>query len=87
MGQVHSCARPVHTDGAAGGEIAIGALKGFLDVHCGARAGCAEFSWQGYDNNGPACCRGWLLIGTAGRLVGHFFIRNPDNSGLVCELV
>lgn len=35
--------------GAADGEIAFGALKGFLDVRYGARDGsaCAEFSWEG----------------------------------------
>ena len=74
-------------EGAAGGEIAFGALKGFLDVRYGARDGaaCADFSWQGYDDNDPACGRGWVIIGTAGRLVGHFFIHNADNSGFVCE--
>ena len=74
-------------EGAAGGEIAFGALKGFLDVRYGARDGaaCAEFSWQGYDDNDPACGRGWVIIGTAGRLVGHFFIHNADHSGFVCE--
>lgn len=48
-------------EGAAGGEIAFGALKGFLDVRYGARDGaaCAEFSWEGYDDNDPACGRGW----------------------------
>ncbi|MET4090113.1 hypothetical protein ABID60_005849 [Bradyrhizobium sp. S3.5.5] len=25
------------------------------------------------------------MIGTAGRLVGHFYIHNGDDSGLVCE--
>ena len=39
--------------GAADGEIAFGALKGFLDVRYGARDGAAsaEFSWQGHDEN------------------------------------
>jgi hypothetical protein len=34
--------------GAADGEIAFGALKGFPDVRYGSRDGsaCAEFSWQ-----------------------------------------
>jgi hypothetical protein len=47
--------------GAADGEIAFGALKGFLDVRYGARDGsaCAEFSWEGHDENDPACGRGW----------------------------
>ena len=36
--------------GAADGEIAFGALKGFLDVRYGTRDGSAsaEFSWEGY---------------------------------------
>lgn len=52
-------------EGAAGGEIAFGALKGFLDVRYGARDGaaCTEFSWQGHDDNDPACGRGWVIIG------------------------
>jgi len=25
------------------------------------------------------------MIGTAGRLVGHFYIHNADDSGFVCE--
>ena len=29
--------------------------------------------------------RGWAVIGTAGRLVGHFYIHNGDDSGFVCE--
>ena len=38
--------------GAADGEIAFVALKGFLDVRYGARDGsaCAEFSWEGKDD-------------------------------------
>jgi len=73
--------------GAADGEIAFGALKGFLDTRYGARDGaaCAEFSWEGHDENDPACGRGWVTIGTAGRLVGHVFIHNGDDSGFVCE--
>ena len=51
------------------GEIAFGALKGFLDVRYGARDGsaCAEFSWEGHDDNDPACGRGWVIIGIAGK--------------------
>jgi hypothetical protein len=80
---------PAHLtfEGPAYGEIAFGALKGFLDVHYGPRDGadCAAFSWQGYDDNDPACGRGWVIICTVGRLVGHFFIHNADHSGFVCE--
>ena len=69
------------------GEIACGAINGSLDVRYGSRDGaaCAEFSWEGHDENDPACGRGWVAIGTAGRLVGHFYIHNGDESGFVCE--
>jgi hypothetical protein len=55
--------------GDSDGEIAFGALKGFLDIRYGSRDGsaCAEFSWEGHDENDPACGRGWVVIGTAGR--------------------
>lgn len=73
--------------GAADGEIAFVALKGFLDVRYGARDGsaCAEFSWEGQDESDPACGRGWAALGSAGRLVGHIYIHNGDDSGFVCE--
>jgi hypothetical protein len=29
--------------------------------------------------------RGWVVLGTAGRLVGHFYIHNGDDSGFVCD--
>ena len=73
--------------GKSDGEIAFGAPKGFLDVRYGARDGsaCAEFSWEGHDENDPACGRGWAMIGTARRFVGHFYIHNGDDTGFVCE--
>ncbi|CCV13921.1 conserved hypothetical protein [Mesorhizobium sp. STM 4661] len=73
--------------GAAHGEIAFIALKGFLDVCYGSRDGAAiaEFSWDGFDENDPASGRGWAVLGSAGRLVGHIYIHNGDKSGFVCE--
>jgi hypothetical protein len=61
-------------EGKSDGEIAFGALKGFLDVRYGARDGsaCAEFSWEGHDENDPAGRRGWVIIGTVGWLVATF---------------
>ena len=57
-------------EGVEGGEIAFGTLKGFVDVRYGVRDGaaCAEFSWEGYDDKDPACGRGWVTRGTAGRV-------------------
>jgi hypothetical protein len=73
--------------GKSDGEIAFGALKGFLDVRYGARDGsaCAEFSWEGHDEKDPAGGRGWVRIGSTDRLVGHFYIHDGDDSGFVCE--
>jgi len=50
--------------GAADGEIAFGALKGFLDVRYGTRDGSAsaEFSWEGNDENDPASGRVYLEL-------------------------
>jgi hypothetical protein len=31
----------------------------------------------------PACGRGWASLGTAGRLVGHFYSHQGDESGFV----
>lgn len=73
--------------GKSDGKIAFGALKGFLDVSYGSRDGsaCAEFSWEGHDENDSSCGRGWAMIGTASRLVGHLYIHNGDDSAFVCE--
>ncbi|CCM80283.1 hypothetical protein BN77_p250007 [Rhizobium mesoamericanum STM3625] len=73
--------------GAADGEIAFVALKGFLDVRYGARDRSAyvEFSWEGRDESEQACRRGWAALGSAGRFVGHFYIHSGDDSGFVCE--
>jgi hypothetical protein len=69
------------------GKVAFGALIGFLDVRYGSRDGaaCAEFSWEGNDDNDAACGRGWAAIGSACRLVGHIYIYNGEDSGFVCE--
>lgn len=80
---------PAHItfEGDSEGEIVFGAVKGWLDVRYGSRDGaaCAEFSWEGHDESDTACGRGWVAIGTAGRLVGHIFIHCGDDSGFVCE--
>jgi hypothetical protein len=65
------------------GAFVFGTVKGWLDVRYGARDGsaCAEFSWEGLNDTDPASGRGWVILGTAGRLVGHIFIHNSDDSG------
>lgn len=73
--------------GANSGEIVFGAIEADLDVRYGSRDGvaCAEFCWEGSDDNTHASGRGWATSGTAGRLVGHIFIYKGDDSGFVGE--
>jgi hypothetical protein len=82
-------AEPAHItfEGDNGGSFAFVAVTGQMDVRYGARDGsaCAEFSWEGFDDAEPSSGRGWAVLGTAGRLVGHIFIHNGDDSGFVCE--
>lgn len=44
-------------------------------------AASAEFSWQGSDDGEDACGRGWVMIRTARRLLGHFLTHNAHDSG------
>jgi hypothetical protein len=71
-----------------GGELAFVAVEADLDVRYGSRDGsaCAEFSWEGSDDNTQASGRGWAALGTAGRLVGHIFIRRPDGERCHCNI-
>ena len=73
--------------GKDSGELVFAAVEADLDVRCGSRNGeaCAEFSWEGSDDNTHASGRGWAALGTAGRLVGHVFIHKGDDSGFVAE--
>ena len=44
--------------------------------------------WEDIDLLGAAHIasgRGWAVLGTAGRLVGHLFIHKGDDSGFVAE--
>ncbi len=73
--------------GAQGGEIAFVAVEGSLDVRYGTRDGIAtaEFTFEGFDEGNRISGRGWASLGTAGRLVGHVYIHNGEESGFVCE--
>jgi hypothetical protein len=73
--------------GKDGGKLEFLAIEADLDVRYGSRDGaaCAEFSWEGFDDGTPASGRGWVALGTAGRLVGHIFVHKGDDSGFVAE--
>lgn len=69
------------------GEMRFIAVTAWLDIRYDTRAGgpIAEFSWEGDDEGDEQSGRGWVAIGTAGRLVGHFYFHRGDDSGFVCE--
>ena len=69
------------------GQMRFIAVTAWLDIRYDARAGgpIAEFSWEGVDEGDQRCGRGWVMLGTAGGLVGHIFFHNGDDSGFVCE--
>lgn len=73
--------------GGQQGEMRFIAVTARLDIRYGARAGApvAEFSWDGFDEGDRCSGRGWLAAGTAGRLVGHLYFHEGDDSGFVCE--
>ena len=68
-------------------EMRFIAVTAWLDIRYDARSGepIAEFSWEGVDEGDQCSGRGRLDPGTAGRLVGHNFFHNGDDSGFVCE--
>ncbi|HEY2539591.1 MAG TPA: hypothetical protein VGI28_08880 [Stellaceae bacterium] len=84
-----TCSDPAHIafTGVDGGKLEFLAIEADLDVRYGSRDGaaCAEFSWEGFDDGTSVSGRGWVTLGTAGRLVGHIFIHKGDDSGFVAE--
>jgi hypothetical protein len=75
--------------GKDSGELVFVPVEADLDVRYGSCDGsaCAEYSWEGSDDNSHASGRGWAALGTAGRLVGHIFIHKGDDSGFVAKRV
>ena len=69
------------------GDLRLAAIDADLDIRYDARNGSpiAEFSFAGFDENDQVTGRGWLQPGTAGRLVGHLYFHQGDDSGFVCD--
>ena len=68
-------------DGRGFGEFRFIAVEGWMDCRFGQRDGkpLVEFSWNGQDENDPACGRGWAIVdGEA--LVGRIFLHQGDDS-------
>jgi len=63
------------------GQFRFVAVEGSLDCRFGKRGGkpLVEFSWEGLDENDPACGRGWALI-VGETLSGRIFIHHGDDS-------
>ena len=69
------------------GEMRFIAVRAWLDIRYEVRPGGpqAEFSWEGVDEGDQRSGRGWVAMGTAGRLVGHFYFHMGDDLGFGCE--
>ncbi len=69
------------------GDLRLGTLDASLDIRYDVRnaAPIAEFTFEGFDENDQMTGRSWLQPGTAGRLVGHLFFHQGDDSGFVCD--
>lgn len=69
------------------GEMGFIAVQAWLDIRYGARSGSAiaEFSFEGIDEGDQRSGRGWILTGTASRLVGDLYFHMGEDSGFVCE--
>ena len=71
------------------GELAFVAVHVSLDVRYSFwdDQPYAAFSFEGDDDNEPTSGRGWVILGSDGRLEGHLFLHMGDDSGFVAERV
>lgn len=69
------------------GEMRFIVVVAWLDIRYGLRDGepVAEFSWEGEDEGDPRCGRGWLKPDKAGKLAGHIFFHQGDDSAFTCS--
>jgi hypothetical protein len=63
------------------GELRLVAIQADLDYRIAMVGGTprVEFSWQGFDDNDPACGRGWAQLEAEG-LTGCLYIHRGDDS-------
>lgn len=68
------------------GRFQFAAVIGWIDGRFSETGGVPliEFSWNGEDEMDPVCGRGWARIDD-GKLRGHLFIHQGDDSGFVAE--
>ena len=65
------------------GRFRFVVVEGWIDCRYGHRDGrpCAEFSWEGHDEEDPASGRGWAALEPDGSLTGHLYLHLADDSG------
>jgi hypothetical protein len=66
------------------GELHLGAIDAWLDYRVieDGRGLVIEWTWEGEDDGTAVSGRGWAKVDN-GRLVGHLYIHNGDDSGFV----
>lgn len=68
------------------GSFQFGAVRGWVDYRKTKVDGHdrIDFSWEGFNDADPSCGRGWALV-SDGRLVGHLYLHNGDDSSFIAE--
>lgn len=68
------------------GRFRFIAVDGDMDCRSGERAGkpLVEFSWNGADENDPACGRGWAVI-DGDTMSGRIYIHRGDDSAFTAK--
>jgi hypothetical protein len=69
------------------GEMRFIAVHAWLDVRYDIRdkVPVAEFSWEGVDEGDQRSGRGWAVLNSDGKLTGHIFFHNGDDSAFTCD--
>ena len=70
----------INADGT--GEFLFGVVSGSMDGRLYGESGRFEFSWEGGDDNDPACGRGWLVFQHSNSANGKIYFHMGDESSL-----
>lgn len=73
-------------DDDALGNFRFIAVEGDMDCRFGAKDGkpLVEFSWNGADENDPACGRGWAIVDDE-TMTGRIYIHRGDDSAFTAK--
>ena len=76
---------PAHIEFGSHSGGTFGFLYVFGDMDCRFEGDRVEFSWVGHDEMDEASGRGWAQIDGDGKLHGHIFFHDGDDSSFVAR--